>query len=181
MDDVLDLSKIEAGKIDLKVQPITFPSLIEDFFATVRPLADEHKSTLTLEHEGDPVCIVSDPRRVRQILLNLLSNAIKFGCGNPVQVRCSRTAEGGVVVEVTDHGDGVAPEDQERIFEEFVQLSTTAFRNGTGLGLSISRRLAAMLGGSLTLESNKGEGSTFRLELPREANAPGNGAAHQLA
>src|SRR6185436_2180210 len=96
VNDVLDLSKIEAGKIDLRLQPVEFPALIEDLFVTVRPLADEHKSALSLEVPGDkPIKVVSDPRRVRQILLNLLSNAIKFGRGKPIKVTCSRTDDGG--------------------------------------------------------------------------------------
>ena len=167
VNDVLDLSKIEAGKIDLRLQPVDFPGLIEDLFVTVRPLADEHGSELTLEHRAEePVRIVSDPRRLRQILLNLVSNAIKFGGGKPITVASSPTADGGVAVEVVDHGEGISPEDQERIFHEFVQLGKTQLQNGTGLGLPISRRLAELLQGSLTVQSTIGKGSTFRLELP---------------
>ena len=167
VNDVLDLSKIEAGKIDLRLQPVDFPGLIEDLFVTVRPLADEHGSELTLEHRAEePIRIVSDPRRLRQILLNLVSNAIKFGGGKPITVASSPTADGGVAVEVVDHGEGISPEDQERIFHEFVQLGKTQLQNGTGLGLPISRRLAELLQGSLTVQSTVGKGSTFRLELP---------------
>ena len=100
VNDVLDLSKIEAGKIDLRLQPVAFPALIEDLFVTVRPLADEHGSALSLERcpaSEEPIKIISDPRRVRQILLNLLSNAIKFGEGKPIRVACSATDDGGVV------------------------------------------------------------------------------------
>ena len=167
VNDVLDLSKIEAGKIDLRLQPVDFPGLIEDLFVTVRPLADEHGSELTLEHRAEePVRIVSDPRRLRQILLNLVSNAIKFGGGKPITVASSPTPNGGVAIEVVDHGEGISPEDQERIFHEFVQLGKTQLQNGTGLGLPISRRLAELLQGSLTVQSTIGKGSTFRLELP---------------
>ena len=165
VNDVLDLSKIEAGKIELSLQPVSFPALIEDLFVTVRPLADEYGSELSLRQEGESVSIVSDPRRVRQILLNLLSNAIKFGDGKPIEVCCKRTEQGGVVVEVIDHGVGIAEEDQSRIFEEFVQVSETK-QPGTGLGLPISKRLAKMLDGDLTLTSRLGEGSTFCLTLP---------------
>jgi K+-sensing histidine kinase KdpD len=134
------------------------------------------------------VALVTDPRRLRQILLNLLSNAAKFGAGAPVRVACTRLphgapppgravgrpwrerggAEGAIVVSVTDQGPGIAPADQERIFEEFVQLPGGA-AGGTGLGLPISRRLAELLGGALTLESAPGEGSTFHLVLPGDA------------
>jgi signal transduction histidine kinase len=165
VNDVLDLSKIEAGKIELTLQPVLFPSLIEDLFVTVRPLADEYRSTLSLSMEGESFNIVSDPRRVRQILLNLLSNAIKFGEGKPIRVTCGQNENKGVEIEVIDQGVGIAPEDIARIFEEFVQV-TESKQPGTGLGLPISRRLAQLLDGTLTVCSTPAEGSTFRLLLP---------------
>jgi signal transduction histidine kinase len=146
--------------------------LIDDLFVTVRPLADEHGSSLSLEIKGDePIRVVSDPRRVRQILLNLLSNAIKFGRGRPIGVLCSRTDDGGVLVEVIDHGEGISKEDLERIFHEFVQLGKTQLQEGTGLGLPISRRLAELLNGELSVESTPGSGSAFRLRLPATSEA----------
>ena len=171
VNDVLDLSKIEAGKIDLRLQPVTFPSLIEDLFVTVRLLADQYGSSLAIEHAGTSMQVISDPRRVRQILLNLLSNAIKFGHGKPIRVRSLPQPEGGVVLEVIDQGEGIAPTDREKIFDEFVQLGKTQLTEGTGLGLPISRRLAEMLRGTLEIESEAGEGSTFRLTLPATAEA----------
>lgn len=175
VNDVLDLSKIEAGKIDLRLQPVSFPSLIEDLFVTVRPLADQYGSSLRIEHTGESIRVISDPRRVRQILLNLLSNAIKFGRGKPIRVALHRRDDGGVDVEVVDEGEGIAPDDQERIFQEFVQLGKTQLTEGTGLGLPISRRLAELLRGSLTLESELGRGSTFRLSLPPTAERVNGG------
>jgi len=172
VNDVLDLSKIEAGKIDLRLQPVEFPGLIEDLFVTVRPLADEHGSTLSIDVEGEaPIRVVSDPRRVRQILLNLLSNAIKFGRARPIRVSCSHTTDGGVQIEVVDEGEGISTEDQERIFHEFVQLGKTQLQDGTGLGLPISRRLAELLSGELSVDSKPGKGSTFRLRLPATSEA----------
>ena len=165
VNDVLDLSKIEAGKIELSLQPVMFPSLIEDLFVTVRPLADEYGSTLSLDTEGEHFSIVSDPRRVRQILLNLLSNAIKFGEGEPIRVLCKQNEDGSAQIEVIDEGLGIEQEDISRIFEEFVQVSESK-QPGTGLGLPISRRLAQLLDGSLTVLSVPGEGSSFRLTLP---------------
>jgi signal transduction histidine kinase len=165
VNDVLDLSKIEAGKIELSLQPVMFPALIEDLFVTVRPLADEYGSTLALSMESEPFNIVSDPRRVRQILLNLLSNAIKFGEGKPIRVVCKQCEDKGVEIEVVDEGVGIAKEDITRIFEEFVQVSESK-QPGTGLGLPISRRLAQLLDGSLTVCSTPGQGSAFRLTLP---------------
>jgi len=165
VNDVLDLSKIEAGKIELSLQPVMFPSLIEDLFVTVRPLADEYGSSLALEMEGESFNVVSDPRRVRQILLNLLSNAIKFGEGKPIRVVCKQNEAKGVEIDVVDMGVGIAKGDISRIFEEFVQVSESK-QPGTGLGLPISRRLAQLLDGSLTVHSTPGEGSAFRLTLP---------------
>ncbi len=181
VNDVLDLSKIEAGKIELTMQPVHFPALIDDLFVTVRPLADEHQTPLELEcdttSDGRPLAIVSDPRRVRQILLNLLSNAIKFGRGKPIHVHC-HTAAGaihGVEISVHDEGEGIAPDDLPRIFDEFVQLSNSQQLGGTGLGLPISKRLAKLLGGDLFVESAVGNGTTFRLVLPEQT-----GGSHHL-
>jgi len=167
VNDVLDLSKIEAGKIELALQPVNIELLIEDLFVTVRPLADEHGCQLSFEHPPDSLTISTDPRRVRQILLNLLSNAIKFGRRKPIEVQATPTEGGGVIISVIDHGEGISEEDKARVFEEFVQVSPTQ-QPGTGLGLPISRRLATLLDGSLEMESVLGEGSTFRLILPRE-------------
>jgi PAS domain S-box-containing protein len=171
VNDVLDLSKIEAGKIDLRLQPVLFPPLIEDLFVTVRPLADQYGSSLAIEHEGPSMKVISDPRRVRQILLNLLSNAIKFGHGKPIRVRSIPQPDGGVILEVIDQGEGIATADREKIFDEFVQLGKTQLTEGTGLGLPISRRLAEMLHGVMEIESEPGQGSTFRLVLPATAES----------
>ncbi|HEX2202798.1 MAG TPA: ATP-binding protein [Longimicrobium sp.] len=172
VNDILDLSKIEAGKLELEIQPATFPTVIQDLFVTVRPLADEHGSELALEHEGETVTVITDPRRVRQILLNLLSNAIKFGEGRPITVRSRVLEDGGVEVAVADRGIGIPVEDHEKIFDEFVQLSQPNQHQGTGLGLPISRRLAKLLNGSLEVDSIPGEGSTFRLVLPPKVLEP---------
>jgi PAS domain S-box-containing protein len=173
VNDILDLSKIEAGKLELEIQPATFPNVIQDLFVTVRPLADQHGSELALEHTGDPVTVITDPRRVRQILLNLLSNAIKFGEGKPITVHSRARDDGGMEVDVTDLGIGIPREDLEKIFDEFVQLSQANQHQGTGLGLPISRRLAVLLDGSLTVRSAPGEGSTFRLTLPAKVTEVG--------
>jgi PAS domain S-box-containing protein len=172
VNDILDLSKIEAGKMEVDLQQVEFPHLVEDLFVTVQPLADEKGSQLSMTMEGGPRTIISDPRRLRQILLNLLSNAIKFGEGKPIDVVCRPTDEGQFEIEVTDRGQGIPPEDVARIFDEFIQLSRPKRpqqppqQEGTGLGLPISRGLAKLLGGSLQVESKPGEGSTFRLVVP---------------
>ena len=175
VNDVLDLSKIEAGKVEMNVQPVRFPTLIEDLFVTVTPMADERGSPLTLEWQGEPRTIMSDPRRVRQILLNLLSNAIKFGGQKPIRVVGGPTADGGVDIAVIDNGEGIASEDLPKVFDEFVQLPKRAGQQeGTGLGLPISRRLAELLHGRLDATSSLGEGSTFRLTLPETADGRKN-------
>jgi PAS domain S-box-containing protein len=166
VNDILDLSKIEAGKFELKVEPVTFPALLEELFVTVRPLAEQKGSELTLEHDEAPFTVASDARRVRQIMLNLLSNAIKFGMGRPISVRSSATPEGGVQVDVCDRGEGIAPDDQARIFDEFVQFGRRKNAEGTGLGLAISQRLAQLLNGTLVVESELGKGSIFTVRLP---------------
>lgn len=166
VNDVLDLSKIEAGKIDIALEPVQVPDIVTEMFVTVKPLADEHGSSLTMEPMADPTTIVSDSRRLRQILLNLLSNAIKFGQGKPIRAVYRRTPDGDVVIEIIDQGPGIPEADRDRIFREFEQLASSGPQPGTGLGLAISRRLAEALGGSLTVESEQGKGSTFRLAFP---------------
>ncbi|HLM67993.1 MAG TPA: HAMP domain-containing sensor histidine kinase, partial [Longimicrobium sp.] len=165
VNDVLDLSKLEAGKVEVEAEQCSIPELVRDLFATVRPLAEEKGSDLRMVDDGTARPLVTDPRRVRQILLNLLSNAINFGRSRPVEVRVAGAAGGGVAVEVVDEGEGIAAEHLERVFEEFVQLPNS-IRGGTGLGLPISRGLAELLGGRLEAESRPGQGSTFRLVLP---------------
>jgi signal transduction histidine kinase len=170
VNDVLDLSKIEAGKLTVEMEQVALTDVVDDLLTTIRPLAEERGSEIRLDVDRCDTRISTDPRRVRQILLNLLSNAAKFGDGQPIDVRC-RPRHGGIVIEVTDHGPGIAHENVDRIFEEFVQLDGTG--HGTGLGLPISRRLAGMLGGSLEVESTLGQGSTFRLTLPRHGGRGG--------
>ncbi|MDQ3698695.1 MAG: ATP-binding protein [Gemmatimonadota bacterium] len=182
VNDVLDLSKIEAGKIELQLQPVPVHGLVEDLFVTVRPMAEERGSTITHTHHGAHRTVFTDARRLRQILLNLLANAIKFGDGKPITVASRPLDGGGAEIEVTDQGIGIAAEDLARIFDEFVQLGKPDGDQGTGLGLAISQRLATLLGGSLDVSSRVGEGSTFRLTLPAaaEVDEPTPGDATQL-
>jgi signal transduction histidine kinase len=165
VNDVLDLSKIEAGKIEIVPEPVEISRLIEDLLTTIRPMVVSAGSELTVECQPLPA-IATDPRRVRQILLNLLSNAAKYGGGKPIHVSCEGIPDGGVSIAVADQGSGIEAVDLPRIFEEFVQLESNPGQ-GTGLGLAISNRLARTLGGSLQVESAPGQGSTFWLRLPR--------------
>lgn len=166
VDDVLDLAKIEAGRIEVVREAVDPAALVEDILLSVRPTAEASGTPLAFECDGTPATpLVTDPRRVRQILLNLLGNALKFGVGRPVTIRCAQ-APGGVTFAVVDQGSGIPEREQQRVFEEFVQLQPNRHR-GTGLGLPISRRLAELLGGTLTVASAPGHGSTFTLTLPR--------------
>jgi PAS domain S-box-containing protein len=170
VNDVLDLAKIEAGRIELQVEPTRFPAVLAEVADTVRSLAEQHGSRVEVVGGTGPHDVHTDPRRFRQILLNLLSNAARFGEGKPIALGWAPTAGGGVEVRVTDHGRGIAAEDLERIFHEFEQVGAHD-SGGTGLGLPISRRLAQVLGGALRVESTPGEGSTFTLVLPAAAPA----------
>jgi PAS domain S-box-containing protein len=166
VNDVLDLSKIEAGKLIIEPEPVNVLALIRDLEATMEPLARTHD--VEIGFHFDPSCeepISTDPRRLRQILMNLLSNAIRYGEGAPVDVRCERS--GSVRIAVQDHGPGIAPERLHDIFDEFVQIGVTE-SGGTGLGLPIARALARSLGGDVTVDSAPGEGSTFTVILPTE-------------
>jgi PAS domain S-box-containing protein len=179
VNDVLDLSKIEAGKMELVVEPVAFPDVIKELFTTVGPLAEQHDTPLRIEEESARFYIDTDPRRLRQILLNLLSNALKFGGGREVTVHCRQRRDGGAELDVVDRGEGIAPEMTEIIFDDFVQLHGT---QGTGLGLPISRRLAQLLGGSLEItRTEPGEGSIFRLSLPPSSPDPNTAAADMAA
>ncbi|HEX8393492.1 MAG TPA: hybrid sensor histidine kinase/response regulator [Longimicrobium sp.] len=181
VNDVLDISKMEAGKLKLLPEPTDLALLLRDIAGTVELQAREKQLELQI-FADEPVQMVTDPGRVRQIVLNLLSNAIKFTDAGSVRVLLSRAGRG-VEVRVEDTGPGIAPEDQERVFQEFEQTGGSAGRGGTGLGLPISRRLAGMLGGSLSLESTPGQGSAFTLRLPvdvgegRTAAPPGTAGA----
>jgi signal transduction histidine kinase len=181
VNDLLDLARIEEGRLDLQPESVDVDALVEELLDSVQPLADER--ALELRHEVEPGTprIISDPRRIRKILLHLLTNAIKYGGRGPISIRSGRTRPGdgatgdgatgdgatgdGVYIEVSDHGAGIAPEELERIFSEFVRERKDY--DGTGLGLSIARGLSHALGGTLAAESRRGEGSTFRLTLPR--------------
>jgi signal transduction histidine kinase len=165
VNDVLDLSKLEAGKMEVAAEPVNVPQLIEELLSTVGPVAESSGTALDVSEDGCRGPIITDPRRVRQILLNLVSNAIKFGAGKPVKIRCNQRDAGWMELEVADMGMGIPAEDLPRIFDEFVQLPNSA-EGGTGLGLPISRRLAQLLGGELQAESTPGAGSLFRLRLP---------------
>lgn len=163
VDDLLDLARLDAGRVQLTMEHVALPALLRDALASVEPQA--RLKGLALEFEADDVRAVwADATRVRQIVLNLVSNAIKFTASGRVSVVLERHAPDVVAVRVADTGVGIAPEDLERVFDEFVQVG--AAHGGTGLGLAISRRLARLLGGDLTVHSVPARGSCFTLTLP---------------
>jgi PAS domain S-box len=178
--DLLDLARIEAGRLDLRSESVDIVHLIDDLLDSVRPFAAERGALLRYDPQTDIPRLFVDPRAVRKILLHLLTNAIKYGGGGPVHIRCGVTvAEGDsdrvvVYVDVNDQGTGIAPEDIDRIFAEFVRRDRDT--DGTGLGLSIARALSQALGGTLTARSTREAGSTFRLTLPLEGEESEAGA-----
>jgi CheY-like chemotaxis protein/CHASE3 domain sensor protein len=169
INDILDLSRIEAGKLDVRFEDVAPARLCDDLVRGLRPIAQDKRLGLDVVVEpGTPATIHTDPTRLQQILKNLLSNALKFTERGSVALHV-RAAEGGrVAFEVRDTGIGIAPEQHAVIFEAFRQADGTTNRKygGTGLGLSISRDLARLLGGEITVDSAPGRGSTFTLVLP---------------
>ena len=173
INDVLDLSKIEAGRVDLHAEEIDAEALLVSTVDTIRPLIVERGNTVELVVDGDLGFFSSDVTRVRQVLFNLLSNAAKFTEAGQISLHAKREGDGpdGVMLfSVRDTGIGMTPHQMERIFEAFSQAETTTTRDfgGTGLGLAITRRFCEMLGGSVEVESVLGEGSVFHVRLPAE-------------
>jgi GAF domain-containing protein len=175
INQVLDLSKIEAGKLELNPQTVQLAPLIEEVVGTARQLAEQNKNQLVVETAADLGELTVDPMRLRQILLNLLSNACKFTKEGQVTLRARMVANGRDFVElaIADTGIGMTPEQQAKLFEEFTQAdATTAQRfGGTGLGLAITRKLARMMGGDVTVTSEPGKGSVFTARLPGSGNS----------
>ena len=172
INDILDIAKVEAGKLEVMPEDVALAKLAHSLESTFGPLAMQKNLAFRLELRPDaPVSLITDRLRVEQILKNLLSNAIKFTDSGEVKLRISATAGGGAAFAVSDSGIGIDPQQHELIFEAFRQADGTTSRRygGTGLGLSISRDLTQLLGGTLTVESTPGQGSTFVLELPAKA------------
>ena len=168
INDILDLSKIEAGKVELELSTFHLPSSLEGTMTLVRERATRHGIEVSLAVDDKLGEIVADERKVRQVLLNLLSNAVKFTPdGGRVDVR-AELADSAVQIAVRDTGIGIAPEDQELIFEEFRQVGNDLFRKreGTGLGLTLARKFVSLHGGRIWVQSELGKGSTFTFTLP---------------
>jgi len=178
INDILDLSKIEAGKMDLSIEPFNADELIQDVIGTITPLAESRGNQLRINVEGEIGIIYSDVTKIRQILFNLLSNAAKFTHQGHVELTCAREhGESGeqVAFSVRDSGIGISQDNLEVLFKPFSQAdaSTTRKYGGTGLGLAISRSYAKMLGGDIQVESALGKGSNFTVRLPVQVEKVG--------
>lgn len=176
INDLLDLAKVEAGKLELHISQFSLAELCLDLIDFAHPLADKREQRLTLEQPEDLPRCHSDAGKIKQILYNLLSNAIKFTPkGGAVSLQVTRAGEGAVRLAVRDTGPGIPPEEQETVFEKFRQLDSSRTREyeGTGLGLAITKELAQILGGHIELHSKPGAGSTFVVELPLQAPEAG--------
>jgi signal transduction histidine kinase len=172
INQVLDLSKIEAGKLELNPQTVQLAPLINDVISTTGQLAEHNKNRLVVDAQENLGVLTVDPMRLRQILLNLLSNAFKFTKAGDVKLAARKVSNGSSFVEfaVSDTGIGMTSEQQAKLFEEFSQADATTAQKfgGTGLGLAITRKLARMMGGDVTVASEPGKGSVFTVRLPGE-------------
>jgi signal transduction histidine kinase len=171
INEILDISRIEAGRMPLQNSTFKIPDLVAEVRAELEPIILRSKLTVTTSLAKELRPINTDRQKVKQILLNLLSNALKFTHEGSVTISARRVpSERCVTLSVADTGIGIAPADQEKIFDDFRQLDNSPTRayGGTGLGLSICRRLAQMLNGRIAVQSQVGKGSTFTLTLPTQ-------------
>ena len=179
INDILDISKVEAGKLEMRPQDVRIARMVEGLRSMFEPLAGQKKLELRAELAPDtPPIIHTDRQRMEQILKNLLSNAVKFTDRGSVTLQVAGGDDDTLVFTVHDSGIGIRPDQQDSIFEAFRQADGTTSRRygGTGLGLTISRDLARMLGGSISVQSEAGKGSSFILRLPASYRAPLSGA-----
>jgi PAS domain S-box-containing protein len=175
INDVLDLAKVEAGKMEVALAPFSPRHAIDEVMTSVRPMAAEKRIVLTLRDDGTVPSVTLDPLRFKQILYNLLSNAIKFtNDGGAAEVVLAARGSDGFTLSVRDTGIGIAPEDVPRLFREFEQLESGPGRRfgGSGLGLSLTKKLVELLEGTIEVESAVGAGTMFSVRLPRGIAAP---------
>jgi signal transduction histidine kinase len=168
INDLLDLAKIEAGRMEIRAEPLSLPDLFEGLGNILKPLLEQKGLKLNCPVDADVPILRTDPGKLQQILYNFLSNAIKFSpAGGQIEVAAGRSDDR-VRISVTDHGPGINPGKQQLIFEKFRQAdaSVTRTHSGTGLGLAISKELVALLNGSIGVRSAEGEGATFWIDIP---------------
>jgi adenylate cyclase len=170
INEVLDLSKIEAGKLELNPERVDLPRLIDEVIGTAGQLAEKNQNRLVVEAQENLGALSADAMRLKQILLNLLSNACKFTKQGEIALRVQKVVDGCDWVElaVADTGIGMTAEQQAKLFQEFTQADSLTARRygGTGLGLALSRKLARMMGGDVMVTSEPGKGSVFTVRLP---------------
>jgi PAS domain S-box-containing protein len=173
INDVLDLSKIEAGKMETYLETFDVERLVAEVASTVQPMIEKNGNTLSVKIPGDIGTMHADMKKVRQCLFNLLSNAAKFTKDGEVGVEL-RVAGDRLTFEVSDTGIGITPDQQEKIFDPFTQADAGTSRTfgGTGLGLALTRRFARLMGGDVSVKSELGRGSTFEIYIPRIVNEP---------
>jgi signal transduction histidine kinase len=180
INDILDLSKIESGRMELQLESFPLPPLIADVVKTIEPLAARNANQVAVQCDGPIGTLHADQMRLRQALLNLMSNANKFTERGTITIDARQGQENGgdwITIAVADSGIGMTPEQMGKLFQEFSQAdaSTTRKYGGTGLGLAISKRFCQMMGGDISVESEPGRGSTFTIRLPRMVDAPKEG------
>jgi signal transduction histidine kinase len=171
INDILDLSKIEAGRMELHLETFPLAPVIKDVAKTIEPMAAKNGNRVVIKCPANLGTIHADQTRFRQSLLNLASNANKFTEKGTVTIAAQQGQKNGwITIAVADTGIGMTPEQMGKLFQEFSQASSTTASKygGTGLGLAISRRFCQMMGGDITVESEPGRGSTFTIRLPRE-------------
>jgi PAS domain S-box-containing protein len=171
INDVLEMAKIEAGKLQLEIAPFDLGNMVRDVVDMMQLRAQEKGLQLLLDQTSEfPRYIRGDEARLRQILVNLVGNAIKFTAQGGVTIRLGtkQNARQHLLIEVEDSGSGISPADQQRLFEPFVQLAEGLAQRGTGLGLAITRQFVQLMGGTITVESSVGKGSLFRVDFPVE-------------
>jgi len=177
INDILDISKIEAGRMELYLETFDVAKMVHDIVATIQPLVEQNSNTLEVTCDANVGTMRGDLTKVRQIMFNLLSNACKFTHEGTIHLNVARQADNGadwLIFRVTDSGIGMTPEQMTKIFEAFTQAdaSTTRKYGGTGLGLAITKRFCEMMHGDITVESEVGKGSTFTVRLPAKVTLP---------
>jgi len=174
IDNILDLSKIEAGKMDVFIEEVELSALVDEVVSIVKPLADKNDNAIEVVCPADIGSFRSDRPKVEQALLNLLSNACKFTHKGTVTLALAREAGSRISFRVSDTGLGMTPAQLGKLFQAFSQVdaSSTKRFGGTGLGLAITKHFCTMLGGDVTVESTPGVGSTFTMTLPEQSDAP---------
>jgi len=178
VDDLLDTARVEAGQVTLRPAPFSVAEMFRALQATLRPLRTREQVALVFHAEPGVPELDTDESKVSQVLRNLVSNALKFTERGEVRVAARPAEDGRVEFRVSDTGMGIPAGDQERIFEDFAQVESSVQRRvkGTGLGLPLSRKLAGLLGGTLSVSSTPGEGSVFSLVIPAAYPGAAGGA-----